>query len=304
LCKNFLGILVLGLLLSASCFADSKFDKDLKKISKNNGFVDNTGVVYSEEQISNKENTILIIFSHGSTGDQKIDKCLKGWAKSPSAILNLHDQKIKNFEVKVYRLCSGVRGCKQAEQGKMWKVHEKSGKLDLKLTDEEGAPLIQKQKQLRKQKIIKEKIDRFIEQGFKNIVLAGHSSAGWQSITLKSQFHKKIKGVIAFHSGGGGTINNRKDWPWWEDIRNHHISLIDLTNLNALIVTHDKDQYNVSEDYSFLSNINSVKFINLTRLDCKRKVTLGGYHGIALTKCFAEQEAIDKNIIQYLEGLF
>ena len=302
--KKSIAIIVLSLVLSASCFADSKFDKDLKKVSKDNGFVDNTGAVYFEEQISNKENTILIIFNHGSEGDQKIDKCLKGWAKPPPAILNLHDQKIKNFEVKVYRLCSGVRGWTQAEQDKMWKAHEKSGKLDLKLTDKEGTPLIQKQKQLRKQKIIKEKIDRFIGQGFKNIVLAGHSSGGWQSMILQSKLYDQVKGVIAFHPGGGGTIKNRKDWPWWQDQRKYHISLMNLSTLNALIVIHDKDTYNAPEDYSFLSNLNSVKFVNLTVSDCKKKITLGGYHGFALTNCYAEYEKTNKNILKYLEEIF
>ena len=240
----FFRILVLSIFVSTYCYADLKYEKDLKKVSKDNGFVDSKGSIYPIEQISNKKNTILIIWTHGSTGDQKIDKCLKVWAKPPPTILNLHNQKIKNFEVKIYRLCSGVRGWSQAEQNKMWKAHEKSGKLDLKLTDKEGTPLIQKQKQLRKAKVIKEKVDRFIEQGFKNIVLAGQSSGGWQSMTVQSRSPKKIKGVIANHPGGGGTIKNRRDWPWWEDIRSYQISLMDLPNLNALIFTHDKDQYN------------------------------------------------------------
>ena len=187
----------------------------------------------------------------------------------------------------------------------MWKAHQKSGKLDLKLTDKEGTPIVQKQKQIQKAKIIKEQIDSFIEQGFKNIVLAGHSSGGWQSIALKSRLPKKIKGVIAFHPGGGGTLSNRKNWPWWNDVRSYQISLMDLPNLkNALIFTHDKDEYNSPEDYSFLSNLNSVKLINLTGSGCKKEKKLGNYHGIALTECFAEHEANDKNIVRYLEELF
>ena len=302
--KKLLGILILGFFLSSNSYADSKFDKDLKKVSKDNGFVDSIGTIYPIEQITNKENTLLIIWTHGSTGDQKIDKCLKNWNKPTPAILNLHNQKIKNFEVKVYRLCAGVRGWTQAEQNKMWKTHEKSGKLDLKLADKEGTPLIQKQKQLQKAKVIKEKVDRFIEQGFKNIVLAGHSSGAWQSMTVQSRFPKKIKGVIANHPGGGGTKKNRKDWPWWNDVRSYHISLMDLPNLNALIFTHDKDQFSAPEDYLFLSNISSVKFINLTGSGCKGKIMFNGYHGIASTKCFAEYEKKNKNIIQYLEEIF
>ena len=57
------------LIFSNNVYADSKFEKDLKKISKDNGFVDSEGTIYPIEQISNKENTILIIYNHGSDVD-------------------------------------------------------------------------------------------------------------------------------------------------------------------------------------------------------------------------------------------
>ena len=149
-------IFLFFIIFLTNAYSDSKFSKDLKKISKDNGFVDGKGKIYSAEEITDKKNTILIIFNHGSDIDQKIDKCLAGWSKVPPVIRNLHNQKIKKFNIKIYRLCSGVRGWTQKEQDKMWKAHEKSGKLDLKLADKEGTPLIQKQKQNRKRKIIKE----------------------------------------------------------------------------------------------------------------------------------------------------
>ena len=72
---KFLGIIIFSLLLSTQAFADKKFEKDLKKISKDNAFVDNLRMVYFVDDISNKKNTILIIYNHGSLGDQTIDKC-------------------------------------------------------------------------------------------------------------------------------------------------------------------------------------------------------------------------------------
>ena len=78
----------------------------------------------------------------------------------------------------------------------------------------------------------------------------------------------------------------------------------DLSKLNAIIITHDKDHYNSPKDYSLFSNLNSVKFVNITQTGCKKKKTLAGNHGIALTKCFAEHEANDKNIVRYLEEIF
>ena len=55
---------------------------------------------------------------------------------------------------------------------------------------------------------------------------------------------------------------------------------------------------------SFLSNPRTVKFIDLSDTKCKGKVMLGGYHGIALTKCFANEDPRSKEIAKYLEEIF
>ena len=161
--KKLLGILVLGLLLSGNAYADSKFDKDLKKISKNNGFVDTKGKVYSKDQITDKKNTILIIYNHGSDYDQVTDKCTSPSNNVPRVIRYLHNKKIRNFNIKIYRLCTGAKGWSKKEQTKMWKAHEKSGKLAIELKDKDGTPLINKQKQNQRRRVIKKKVDSFIE---------------------------------------------------------------------------------------------------------------------------------------------
>ena len=295
-------IILLFIIFSSNVYADSKFDKDLKKVSKLNGFTDILGTIYPADQISNKENTILIIYNHGSTVDWKLDKCSSAWNKIPPAILQLHDQKIKNLQIKLYQLCSGVKGWTENERSKMWEAHKKSGKLSYELADFNGTPLIKKQKQLFKQKIINNKIDDFTKQGFNNIVLAGHSAGAWASITLKSQFPEKIDGVIAFHPAVSGTFKNRKDWPWWEDVRTQLIGLMKLENLkNALVFAHNKDHYETPKSLSFLSNLKSIKFVDISGLDCEGKAKLGRGHAITLTKCFAEK---DNNIVPYLEEIF
>ena len=295
-------IILFFTIFSSNVYADSKFDKDLKKVSKLNGFTDSSGKIYPADQISNKENTILIIYNHGSTVDWKLDKCSSAWNKIPPAILQLHDQKIKNLQIKLYQLCSGVKGWTENERSKMWEAHKKSGKLSYELADRNGTPLIKKQKQLFKQKIINNKIDDFTKQGFNNIVLAGHSAGAWASITLKSQFPEKIDGVIAFHPAVSGTFKNRKDWPWWEDVRTQLIGLMKLENLkNALVFAHNKDHYETPKSLSFLSNLKSIKFVDISGLDCKGEAKLGRGHAITLTKCFAEK---DNNIVPYLEEIF
>jgi hypothetical protein len=301
--KKLLSIIVLGLLLSGNVYADSKFDKELKKISKNNGFVDTKGKVYSKDQITDKKNTILIIYNHGSDYDQVTDKCTSPSNNVPRVIRYLHNKKIRNFNIKIYRLCTGAKGWSKKEQTKMWKAHEKSGKLDIELNDKDGTPLINKQKQNQRRRVIKKKVHSFIEEGFENIILAGHSSGGWQSIKIKAEFPELAKGVIGLHPGAGGTVKNRKDWPWWEDVR-YYGFVEDLSKLNAFIITHDKDEYNSPKDYSSFSNLNSVKFLNLTQSGCKKAEPSKTYHGIALTKCYGDYETKNKNIIKYLEGIF
>ena len=300
--KKLLGIVVLGLLFSSDVYAASQFDKDLKKVSKNSSFIDRKGKAYAVEKITDKKNTILIIYTHGSDYDQKIDKCLDGENKVPPVIRNLHDQKIKKFSIKIYRLCSGVRGWSEKEQNKMWKAYEKSGTLDLSLSDKKGNFLIKKQKQNQKLKIIKEKIDSFAEQGFGNIVLAGHSSGGWQSFKIKTNFPELIDGVIGLQPGAGGTVKNRKEWPWWEDIRYYGYG--NISKLNAIIITHDKDEFNAPKDYLLFSNSSNVKFVNLTKSDCKPNHKEGGYHAIALHKCYAALDLKNNDIIKYIESLF
>ena len=78
----------------------------------------------------------------------------------------------------------------------------------------------------------------------------------------------------------------------------------DFKNLNALIVTHDKDHFNSSKDYSKFSELKFVKKINLSNSDCKPELSLGSYHGITLTSCYAETELKNNNIKNYLESLF
>ena len=185
----------------------------------------------------------------------------------------------------------------------MWKAHEKLGKLSIELKDKDETPLINKQKQNQRRRVIKEKVDSFIKEGFENIILAGHSSGGWQSIKIKAKFPELIKGVIGLHPGAGGTVKNRKDWPWWEDVR-YYGFVEDLSQINAIIVRHDKDHFNSPKDYELFSNLSSIKFVNLTESGCKKKKTLGDYHGIALTQCYADYEKKNKDILKYLENLF
>ena len=303
---KFLAIIIFSLLLSAQSFADKKFEKDLKKISKDSGFVDNLGKIYPIDDITDKKNTLIVVYNHGSQNDQTLDKCNKKWNKVPPIILNLHDKKINDLKIKILKFCSGVRGWSKNHQDKMdARYKNKKQKEFLNIIKTDGDKIkFQTQKQFVKQKLINQKIDDLINLGFNNIILVGHSAGGWASITLKSQFPKKIGAVIAINPAFSGKFSNRKNWPFWAIIREYGVSKIDITNLkNTMVYVHDKDEWETSESLSFL-NIDNVNFKNVSKSNCKAKLIFGKHHGIPLTKCFAESDVNKKEMINFLEGIF
>ena len=306
--SRILGLLLISLLTFSNSHADKLLEKNLITLSKLKGvnsFYDNKEKIYLIEDIKDKKNTILIIWNHGSEGERDLDKCNKGWAKIPPVVLQLHNKNIKEKQVKLFHLCSGVKGWTNSEQDKMWNKYEKTKKLSLEITDKNGNKIINKLKQIKKQKVINNKIDEFVNQGFDNIVLIGHSAGAWASITLKSKFPKKIDGVIAFQPAFSGTFSDRKKWPWWEDIRKYGISIMKLNNLeNILVTAHKKDKYENPKSLSFLSEVKEVNFLDLSNSGCKGKITLGGYHGVTLDKCFADYDKENNYIINYLEQIY
>ena len=299
-------IIILFILISKNSFADKKFEKDLKKVSKDNGFINNTGKIYPIENISDKKNIILIMYTHGSQGEQILDKCNKKWNKVPPIILNLHDKKIKDLKVKVYHLCSGVRGWTENHWRKMDDIYKNSSKDNFSkiIKDDFDRIKFNGAKQFRKQKVIINKVDELINLGFKNIILAGHSAGGWASITLKSKFPNKIAGTIAINPAFSGKLNNRREWKFWELVRTYGVSQIDLKNLNnTIIYVHDKDSWETSKTLSFL-NLNNVMYKDISKSDCKAKLIFGKHHGIPLTKCFAEKQLNENDITNFLEQIY
>ena len=296
-------IFLLILFISFNSFA-GKYESDLKKVSKLNSFIDDSGTAYQIDRINNPENTILILYSHGSEGDNKSDKCMKSWTKVPPVLTQLHNTKIDNLEIKIYMLCSGVRGWSQAEENKMGDDFEINKKLSLNFKDKDGLLLIDKQKQILKQKVILEKIKEFESLGFKNIVLAGHSAGGWASIALYSYYPEIVKGAIAFNPAFAGRLVTNKN-EFWSAIRKREIAKMKLSDSSNIIVySHDRDEFESPSTLTFLSKLNNIEFIDLSSSLCKGKTMTGGDHGIPLNKCFAVQEKKDENILNYLKRVF
>ena len=301
---------IIFLISSQICYSESLDYKGLKKISKNSTFMDGKGKPYSED-IKDKKNTLLIIYNHGSEEDTSTDPCkLKpgfGYTWEGAvvpAILNLHNKKIEELEIKIYRLCSGVKGMSSKEQKKIRKSIEKGEELNL----------ITEHKQLKRQKIILSKTEEFSAQGFENIVLAGWSAGGWASLNLQSRFPEKFKGSIAFNPGFAGPKKEwEKQYPEWGAFRKHQVNIFKQTDyLNAIIFAHSNDNFEDPETLSFFKEFKGMQFIDYSEInpatcnwaDVDKKMPSNKGHYIPQSSCVTKYINDNNYLINYLEKIF
>ena len=97
-------------------------------------------------------------------------------------------------------------------------------------------------KQQKRQNIIFNKVEKFIEEGFNNIVIGGYSAGGWASLNLISRYPDKFKGAIAFNPAFAGPKQEwNKELPNWGFFREEQINELQKNNtLNELILSLDK----------------------------------------------------------------
>ena len=174
------------------------------------------------------------------------------------ALLKLHNKEIKGLKVKIYRLCSGVKGMTSKNQKKYRKQFKSKGKIEL----------VEEFKNLKRQNIILNEVEKLKSLGFENIVLAGYSAGAWASLNIKSRFPEKIKGVIAFNPAFAGPKNEwQKKYPEWGAFREHQVNILNQTDtLNAILFAHDKDIFEDIETLSFFKKFKGLEFIDYTDL--------------------------------------
>ena len=132
-------------------------------------------------------------------------------------------------------------------------------------------------------------------------------SGGWiKDVDDCENYPELINGVISLHVGFSGKFAKAKNPDQgWINWRNYQISQINWSQLGDVILfTHDKDWGDTRSTLSFLTEFENIKFFNLSDTQCKRKIRLGGYHGIALTKCFANKDIRSKEVINYLNKIY
>ena len=67
--RIFFYLFLFNLIFNSYSLSDTRFEKDLKKLSKYNFFVNNEGNRYELDQNIDKDKTIILIYSHGSAQD-------------------------------------------------------------------------------------------------------------------------------------------------------------------------------------------------------------------------------------------
>ncbi len=161
---NYLIILILSISTYVSA-KETKFEKrlqkDIKKLSRISGFIDNNLKLYDEEEISDKKNTIVVIFNHGQQdGQKKVERCNKGASDVPEFVRNLHNKKVNDLTIKIYRMCSGVRGLNDPQMDRIYKMIEKDENTNglLEVVDYDGTRLFDKVKQHLRRQIVLDKI--------------------------------------------------------------------------------------------------------------------------------------------------
>ena len=273
--------------------------------------MDAKGIPYSSDLITDKENTLLFIWNHGSGADTQMDKCKKKpkfgytWDGAvPPVILEFHNKKINNLEIKIFRLCSGVKGMSAKEQDKIFDLIKQGKKIDS----------YSELKQQKRQNIIFNEVEKFIEEGFKNIVIGGYSAGGWASLNLISRYPDKFKGAIAFNPAFAGPKQEwNKELPHWGFFREEQINELQKTDtLNALVFLHSNDEFETPATLSFLNNFNDINLINYTELkateciwaDVDKTMPMEAGHDIPQSSCFVEYEKQNKFISNYLDSIF
>ena len=297
-------------LVSNNLSANTLEYKGLEKLSKNNTFMNDKGKPYSIEEISDKKNSLVIIYNHGSIQDHKQDPCKAKpkfgyiWdAAVVPAILKLHNKKINGLEIKIYRVCSGVKGMPVKKQKKYRKELKSKGKINL----------VDEHKNIKRQKIILNEVQNLKKLGFDKIILSGYSAGGWSSLFLQSRFPEKIIGTIAFNPAFAGPKREwQKKYPEWGAFREDSVNKFKKANtINAIIFAHKDDIFEDPKTLSFFENFKNLSLIDYSELkptkcnwaDVNEKMTADKGHNIPQSKCFTKYLEDKNYLISFLENI-
>jgi dienelactone hydrolase len=303
-------LIIIFLLSTNNLFANTLEYKGLEKLSKNNTFMNNKGEPYSIDEISDKKNSVVIVYNHGSIQDHKQDPCKAKpkfgylWdAAVVPAILKLHNKTINGLEVKIYRVCSGVKGMSVKNQKKYRKELNSKGKIDL----------VDEHKIIKRTKIILNEVENLKKLGFDKIILSGYSAGGWSSLVLQSRHPEKIIGTIAFNPAFAGPKKEwQKKYPEWGAFRDDSINKLNKADkINAIVFAHKDDIFEDPKTLSFFENFKDLSLIDYSEIkptsctwaDVNEKMTPDKGHNIPQSKCFTKYLEDKNYLTTFLENI-
>ncbi len=292
---------------------EKRLKKDIKKLSKISGFVDDESQLYNEERILDKKNTIIIIYNHGSnTPEKRREECVKGAGRIPEAISSLHNKKINNMTLRIYRMCSGARGLSDHHYDRVNRLFNIDDNPNgfIELIDYDGIRLYNKVQQHLRRQIVLDTIDDLTKRGYDNIILSGLSAGGFLSLYLTAHFPEKIDGSIIFNPAAfGGKLRKNPYAPAQALRENWEKEMSKFSEINSLLFIHDDDGLEDSKTLSFLTKMNKVQTINYTNFGCE--FPLGGKYKAHVfpvwpekDSCFTKWEKKNNYIIDYLSKIF
>ena len=292
---------------------EKRLKKDIKKLSKISGFVDNESQLYNEDIILDKKNTIIIIYNHGSnTPEKRREECVKGAGRIPEAISSLHNKKINNMTIRIYRMCSGARGLSDYHYDRVNRLFNSDGNPNgfIELIDYDGIRLYNKVRQHLRRQIVLDTIDDLTKRGYDNIILSGLSAGGFLSLYLTAHFPEKIDGSIIFNPAAfGGKLRKNPYAPAQALRDNWEKEMSKFSEINSLLFIHDDDGLEDSKTLLFLTKMNKVQTINYTNFGCE--FPLGGKYKAHIfpvwpekDSCFTRWEKKNNYIIDYLSKIF
>ena len=303
-------LIIIFLLSTNNLFANTLEYKGLEKLSKNNTFMNNKGEPYSIDEISDKKNSVVIVYNHGSIQDHKQDPCKAKpkfgylWdAAVVPAILKLHNKTINGLEVKIYRVCSGVKGMSVKNQKKYRKELKSKGKINL----------VDEHKIIKRPKIILNEVENLKKLGFDKIILSGYSAGGWSSLVLQSRHPEKIIGTIAFNPAFAGPKKEwQKKYPEWGAFRDDSINKLNKADkINAIVFAHKDDVFEDPKTLSFFENFKDLSLIDYSEIkptsctwaDVNEKMTPDKGHNIPQSKCFTKYLEDKNYLTTFLENI-
>lgn len=219
----------------------------------------------NRQSLDDPQNTILLIYNHGSQPEFSLDHCYPNSWTTPAVIKRLNGRQISGRTVRVYGLCSnGFLGNynHRARQGEA-KVVKRSRKIAAE-------------------------IERFQAMGVpkEQIFLAGHSAGAWASLLLMSEGEAGANAVIGFSPAFAGRSDGRS--LGWQRLRQQHIeSLTDAGSIPALIYAVEEDEFEPADALVFLRSVDGVQLERRSaRAECHSK----NAHRLAFQACFANVE--------------